>query len=662
MKEGLRDRRALPPIDVVVQDIRHAYRQLRSAKGFTVSAALTLATGIGASTAVFAVLNAVVLRPLPYAEPDRLMAFRSMDGRGAPHPTSLSYPTFFDFRAQNRVFEHLVSYRDSRFTLTDSQPAIQVDGEIASWDLFRLLGIQLELGRGFLPEEENAGTHVTVLSHALWRNRFDGDPAILERKVRINGRPFTVVGVAPAGFRFPVDNPNIVLWAPLSEDATMSEFTPLTNQRGARVLDVLGRLKPGVTPDQARGQMDVIAGSLALQYPDENKNIATTLVRPELERLAGSSRKPLWILLGAVALVLLIACANVANLLLARSIERRREFAQRTALGASRYAVVRQVLIESLTLGSLGTVAGVLLALTALKSVLSLAGDSIPRVSQAGIDGRVLAFSIVVAGLTSVLFSLPPMLQIVSTDPSGALKDSAPNIARGHHWFRSALVIGQITLGLMLLVEAEVLITSFVHLAGRDPGFRADHLLTFGIGVPDSGYTIARQIAFSDALVDRLRALPGVQEAATGMPLPLEGYQMSVSFDLEERPAPAPDRPHSDMAIVTPGYFRTLGIPLVKGRDFTERDDANAPPVLIVNEAFARKYFPGEQVIGKHVEPRGDQRKRRNADARNRGGCRKRQAGGADPGIRPDLLFPLQAAFLGHRHNCAAHRGTAARC
>ncbi len=567
MKEHLRDRRALPPFDVLVQDARHAFRQLRNAKWFTVSAALTLALGVGASTAVFAVLDTVVLRPLPYAEPERLMAFRSIDRRGTPHPTNVSYPTFFDFRARNAVFAHLVSYRDERFTLTDSLPAVRVGGEIVSFDLFPLLGVQPVLGRGFLPEEEKAGIHVVVLSHALWKSRFGGDRGILGRRVRINGMPFTVVGVAPAGFRFPLDNPDVQLWAPLSEDATVSEFTPLTEQRGARVLDVIGRLKPGVTADQARAQMDLM--------------------------------------LGAVALVLLIACANVANLLLARSIERAREFALRVALGASRPAVVRQVLFEGLTLGLFGTAGGVLLALAALKGVLPLAGDDIPipRILQAGIDGRVLAFSIVMAVLTSVLFSLAPALQIVRVDPSGALKEGAPNIARGHHRFRSALVIGQITLGLVLLVGAELLIASFLYLMQRDPGFRRGHLLTFDIGLSETQYNVAGQIAFSDRLIERLKAIPGVRTAATGRPLPLQGHQMSVAFDIEERPAPAPERPYSDMAIVTPGYFDTMGISLLKGRDFSERDDDKAPPVLVVNEAFAHKYFPGEEVIGKRIKP-----------------------------------------------------------
>ncbi len=602
VKQDQRDRRALR-FDVLVQDARHAFRQLGKAKGFTASAALTLALGIGASTAVFAVLNAVVLRPLPYAEPDRLMAFRAMDRRGTPHPTSLSYPNFFDFRVQNRVFQHLVCYREAAFTLNDSLPAIQVPGQIVSWDLFRLLGVQPELGRGFLQEDEKPGSHVAVISDALWKSRFGGDPGILGRRVRINGRPFAIAGVAPAGFRFPVDSPAADVWATISEDATATGFNPLTEQRGARVLRAIGLLKPGVSADQARAQMDVVAGALARQYPDANKNVATTWVQPELERLAGSSRKPLLILLGAVTLVLLIGCANVASLLLARSTERAREFALRMALGASRPALVRQMLIESLSLGSLGTAGGLLFAVGALKAVLPLAGDSIPRIAGAGIDVRVLVFSALLTMLTSTLFSVAPAFQAAGADPAGSLKQGARSIARGHGKFRSALVVGQVTLGLVLLVGAELLMASFLHLVQRDPGFRADHLLTFDISVPESEYNTARQIAFSDRLLEKLRAIPGVQAAATGVPLPLAGDQMSVSFDIEERPAAAPDRPSSNMAFVTPGYFGAMGIPLLKGRDFSQRDDAAAPLVLVVNEAFARKYFPGRDVIGKRIRP-----------------------------------------------------------
>jgi predicted permease len=349
--------------------------------------------------------------------------------------------------------------------------------------------------------------------------------------------------------------------------------------------------------------MDVVAGALARQYPDSNSSLATTRIQPELERLTGRSENVMLILLGAVALVLLIACANVASLLLARATERASEFALRMALGASRAALVRQLLIESLALGLLGTMGGVLLAMGALKAILPLAGDNIPRMAETSVDARVLAFSAVLAVLTSVLFSLAPALQAAAADPAGGLKESARSIAPGHDRFRSALVVAQIALGLVLLVGAALLMASFLHLMQRDPGFRTDHLLTFDIGVSETQYAVAEQISFNDRLLERLTAIPGVQVAATGRPLPLQGHEMRLAFDIEGRPAAVSDRPRSDAGIVTPGYFKALRIPLLQGRDFTARDDAGAPPVLVVNQAFARKYFPGQDAIGQRIQP-----------------------------------------------------------
>ena len=399
--QDLRQRRALPLVDVLLQDIRHACRRLRRSKRFTTCAALILALGIGATTAVFAVLDTVVLKPLPYAEPDRLVAFRSLDRRGSG-PAQLSYPNFLDFRRENRVFEHLVSYRDAQFTLADSLPAVSVTGEIVSWDLFPLLGIQPAIGRGFRHDEEQPGTHVAVLGHTLWMNRFGGNRDILGKAIPVNGVPFTVIGVAPEGFQFPLDVPAVQLWVTLADEATAA------NQRGARMLSVVGRLKPGISVEQARRQLDLVAGSLARQYPESNRNFATTWLQLESARIAGLAEAPILVLLGAVMLVLLIACANVASLLLARSIERAREFALQVALGASRLALVRQLLIESVTLGLLGTLAGVLLSMGILQGILPLAGDRLPRLAETGVDGRVLAFSALLAVLTSVMLAWFP--------------------------------------------------------------------------------------------------------------------------------------------------------------------------------------------------------------------------------------------------------------
>lgn len=597
VRQDLREQRALPVVEVLARDVGLALRQMRRSWGFTASAALTLALGIGATTAVVAVLQAVVLQPLPYAEPDRLVALRSLDRRSPAQPTQLSYPTFFDFREQNRVFEHLVSYRDAPFTLTDSHPPLQVAGEVVSWDLFPLLGVAPDRGRGFRREEERPGTNVVVLSHSLWMSRFGGDVDMVGRAIPLNGVLFTVVGVAPRGFQFPVDVPGVQLWVTISRDAGAHL------ERGGRMIDAIGRLKPGVSVDQARAEMDGVAAALARRYPDSNGNVATTWMVPELKRIAGGGEAPILLLLGAVTLVLLIACANVAGLLLARSSDRAREFALRTALGASRGALVRQLLVESLGLGALGSAAGILVAIGALKVILPLAGDRVPRLGEASVDGGILAFSAGLALLTSVLFGLAPALQAARVDPVARLKEGAPGIAPGRDRFRGALVVGQIALGLVLFAGAEVLTTAFVSLMQKDPGFRTDHLLAFDVGASESYDTDAGRIGFRDLVVEAMRAVPGVQVAATGTPLPLQGHEMRAAFDIELRPAPASLRPRSDFAIVSPQFFKAMGIPLLSGRDFTEGDDAGGAAVLMVNEAFARRFFPGEEVIGKRVRP-----------------------------------------------------------
>jgi putative ABC transport system permease protein len=588
----------------MLQDVKYGLRVLGKNPGFTAVAVLTLALGIGANTAIFSVVNTVLLKPLPYAEPDRLMRVESMDTRGAPVPNSLSYPDFFDFRARNHVFEHLVTSRDTNLTLTGVGTPVQVDGEMATWDLFPALGIQPKLGRGFLQSEEAAGTHVVVLSHTLWQGQFGGDRDIVGRTITLDRKPYTVVGVAPAGFAFPVNEPKIQLWTTIAEDREAPPGDqPMTEQRGAHMLTALGRLKRGVNLEPARADLDVIAQALAKQYPDTNTNFSRSSVRPELETLVGESRTPLLILLGAVGLVLLIACANIANLLLARTANREQEMAVRAAMGASRGRVVRQLLTESLLLAILGGAAGMLLAEYALGAVLPLGGQSIPRLAQAGIDGRVLGFSLLLTFLTTVFFGLTPALHASKVNLTSALKERSSVSTYKHDRLRGALVIAQVTLGLVLVTGAGLLMASFLRLERSDLGLKLDHLLTFSFSLPESQYNRDQQMTFYDQSLERMRALPGVTSAAGIWPLPLGGDNATVSFNIEERPAAMPKRPHARLAFATPGYFRTAGIPLLKGRYFNEHDDAKAPRVLIVNKAFADKFFPGEDVIGKRITP-----------------------------------------------------------
>ena len=588
----------------LLQDLKYGLRMLVKNPGFTAVAVLTLALGIGANTAVFSVANAVLLKPLPYTDPDRLMTVESMDTRHGLAPDPLSYPDFFDFRARNHVFEHLVTSRDTNMILTGAGEPVQLDAEMVTWDLFSALGVRPELGRGFVQGEEAAGTHVAVLSHSLWQRLFGGDPHIVGRTVTLDRQPYTVVGVAPIGFAFPVNQPDIQLWTTIAADREAPPGDqPITEQRGAHLLRALGRLKPGVSIEQARADLDVIAQALAKQYPDTNTNTRRTSVRPALETLVGKSRTPLLILLGAVGLVLLIACANIANLLLARTASREHEMAVRAAIGASRGRVIRQLLTESLLLAMLGGAAGIVMADYALHLLLPLGGESIPRLAQAGVDGRVLAFSLLLAFITSVLFGMAPAVQASKIDLTGSLKEQSRGSTNRHDRLRGVLVVAQVTLGLVLVTGAGLLVASFLHLEQSDLGLKPDHLLTYWFSLPETEYKTAQQMAFYDQLLEHMHALPGVQSAAGVWPLPLGGDNATVSFNIEERPAPPPRRPSARMAFATPTYFSTAGIPLLKGRPFTTHDDEKAPPVLIVNKAFADKFFPGEDVIGKRITP-----------------------------------------------------------
>jgi putative ABC transport system permease protein len=590
-------------VEDFLTDVRFALRQLRKSPSFTAACILTLALGIGANTVVFSVVNAVVLRPLPFAQPERVALVASIHDRDPKQLSDVSYPTFFDFRKDNKVFDHLVSYRSTDATLTGASQPIHVQAQIVSWDVFALAGIQPMLGRGFLPQEEESGQRAVVLSSEIWREEFGGDPALVGRSVTIDSQPHTVVGIAPPGFAFPPGDRSSRLWLTLGRDADSSTITPVTKQRGARMLTLLGRLKPGVTLAQAQAQLDVVAAALARAYPDSNKNISRTRVLPAGEALAGEAKAPLLMLLGAVGLVLLIACANIANLLLARTSERYREFALRAAIGAGQGRIVRQLVTESLTLSFIGCGLGILAAMWTAQFLLPLIGDAIPRIQETSIDARVLGFSAALAILTSVLFGLAPAVRMAKADFQEGLRESGRSVTDSADGLRGALCVGQIALGLVLLSAACLLIASFVHLLHRDLGFQPERVLSFNVDLPGKAYPKPRQLSFHAEMLDRLAALPGVQAAALAMPLPLTGSQMRIAFNILDRPTAPSERPSSDMAIVTPDYFKAIGAPLLRGRFFTERDDDKSSNVLIVNKAFAERFFPGEDAVGKWIEP-----------------------------------------------------------
>jgi len=590
-------------VEQLFGDVRYTLRQLRRAPAFTAASVLTLALGIGANTAVFSIVNAVVLRPLPYPDSDRLVSVQSLSTEGgAIHPDNLSYPQFFDFRARNRVFEHMVCWRDNSAGLSGGGPAINVPGEIVSWELFETLHVPPMLGRGFVKDDEAAGQRVVVLGHRLWTERFGADPSIVGRSIELNRQSFMVVGVAPAGFAFPPDNPEAQIWTTLSVDASSATRKPMTEQPGARIVNALARLKPGVPLSQAKAEMNALSAAQARADAEDYGSSPSALVEPEIDTVVGDSRRPILILLGAVGLVLLVACANVANLLLARTAERQREFAVRASIGAGRARIVRQLLAEGFTLALFGSAAGVLLAAGCVKAVVKLAATSIPRIEQAGVDEWVLLFSVALAFVTNILFSLAPAARLSRMELISPLKESSRGNAAAGDRFRSALVVVQIALGLVLLSGAGLLASSFLQLLRRDIGFRPDGLLTFSIGLPQAITRGTAHIGFESRVMDRIRALPGVRSTAVAIPIPLAGSQVTIGFEIEQGSGKT-RHAVSDVALVTPDYFNTVGIPVLEGRALAETDDASSPPVLVVNRAFADKFFPGERAIGKRIEP-----------------------------------------------------------
>ncbi|MFZ0861383.1 MAG: ABC transporter permease, partial [Candidatus Sulfotelmatobacter sp.] len=519
-----------------------------------------------------------------------------------PQPDNISYPDFFDWRSQNRTLEHLVSYHDNLFTLTGLERPIQVDAEIVSWDLLPALGIRPELGRGFAPDEEKAGTRVILISHALWVSQFGADLAIVGRGVRLSGNLYTVIGVMPPSFRFPVNKPRNSVWTTLAVDDDPSDPEPNISNRGAHFLNAFGRLKPGATVAQADQDLRAIAANLAKQYPKTNTRHDLARAESEVSALIGDTRTVLLVVLGAVALVLLIACGNIANLLLARMRERQREIAVRSALGAGRKRIVRQLLAESLMLSAVGGLAGCGLALVCTTAVLSLIGDSVPRAADAGVDLRVLSFAVFVSFAAGLIFGVVPAFAASKTDLISTLKEGGRSELIGRDWLRASLIVGQVAVGLVLAAGAGLLITSFAHLVHTNEGFNPDHLTTLFFETPDARYKETRA-QFYREYFDRLRALPGVQSAGGVMVVPMTNDSVTISFEDPEHPAPEGQRPSADLTLTSTEYFRTMQIPLLEGRDFSERDDTKSLQVMIVNRAFAQKFFAGEEVLGKKLRP-----------------------------------------------------------
>ena len=590
-------------MNTLLQDIRFGLRMLLKSPSISIVATIALALGIGANTAIFSVVNAVLLRPLPFPDPDSLVAvFETVPQRGMLRG-SHSYPNFFDVRSQNTTFERVASYHGSNFIMTGRGEPARLQGEVVTADLFPLLGVAPALGRTFHADEDKpSDARVVVISYALFRERFGEDPSILNQVITLDGRAYTVIGVMPPAFEFPIQNEPAQLWTTIAIDAAGS--SPVTNQRGAHFLRVIGRLKPGVSSEQAQAELTAIGSRLEQQYPDENTNRSLRL-ESALSALVGEIRPMLLILLGAVACVLLIACANVANLLLARATSRHKEMAIRTALGASRVRVIRQLLTESVLLSLFGGAVGLLLAVWWSDLLIALGKDDIPRAVQVGIDLRVLGFTLGVSLLTGLIFGLAPAFHSSKSELVDSLKEGGRGTSEGarRNKMRSVLVVSELAIAVVLLVGAGLLLQSLWRLRSVNSGLRTENILTFNVGLPEVKYKYDRQAQFFIDLKSRLEATPGVQSASTIFPLPLSGDRFSISFEIEGRPMEPKDHPSADFFTTGVGYFRAMGIPIIKGRDFEDRDKHGSTPVVIITETFARQYFPNEDPIGKRIAP-----------------------------------------------------------
>ena len=604
VKEVTRDMWGWVGFEQFAHDVRYALRALRKSPGFAIVAIATFALGIGVNTAMFSVINAVMLRPLPFPQPAQLVDVAELDLRpGQPRvPGSASWPNFFDWRTRATSFSGVSAYHDSAFTMLVGGRSVHTPGAVVSADFFTTLGVPPTLGRGFRADEERAGSDVVILSDSLWRSEFGAARSAIGSTLSLNGRPFTIIGVMPPAFRFPIRVPAPQLWVTVADDArALPGDEPMTTQRGAHYIGVVGRLRPAVTLAASRSELDAIAAALAREHPDDNGTRGVMLT-PELDRLVGDTRRALVVLVGAVACVLLIACVNLANLLLARGAGRSREIALRLALGASRRRVVLQLLAESLVLAGAGTAAGLILASWCVRVLTTVAPTDVRGLDEVTIDSFVLAFTAAVGFLSALAFGSAPAWLGSQTSPrSAASDDGRTTAARGQGRLRAALVVAETGLGVVLLVAAGLLVRGFYLLVHTDPGYDTTHVVTAKFNLPEQRYSYLKQIAFYDDLFADLGARPGLQ--VTGVaPMPLSGSRYTLSFELAGAAVPQARRPSADFALVGPVFFRTMQIPIVAGRDFTAADSDSAPRVLAVNETFAQMFLQGHDPIGQRVK------------------------------------------------------------
>ncbi len=600
LKEECRDVRGTRVVEALWRDVQYAFRLLWKRPGFTLIATVTLALGIGASSAIFSVVNALLLRPLPYQDANRLVLLTRLDPQRQSPSTSDSIPKFNAIREQSQSFESLAAVAEDSFNLTGRDTPEQIRGARVSGDLLHVLAVQPYLGRNFLPEEDRpGGARVAMLSYNLWRRLFDADVNVVNRTIELDGQSFAVVGILPAGFRFLDEKFDV--WLPRAFEP--SYFAPDSIRLGATYLSVVGRLKPGVELDQAQSELATLSTRYRQDNPLNSDIAGDSSLMPLQQVVVGEIRKSLLVTFGIVGLVLLIACANVMNLLLVRASARRREFAVRMALGASRVQLIRQLVTESLLLFFLGGAGGVLIAYLGITLLVSLKPGAVPRLDEIGLDAGVLGFTLAVSLVTGLIFGLAPALQSSEIDLNEGLKEggrSGRGDVRGNR-IQRALVVGEIAIAVIVLVCAVLLARSFLHLRDSNAGLDYHNVLTMALTLPPTRYAESyQQTKFYDQMIERVRSLPGVTDVAITSTLPLLGPSGHFRVYIEGVPDPGSERvPRVPGRSVSSDYFRLLKIPLAAGRTFTEADGEKAAKVAVINESFGRRFWPGENPVGK---------------------------------------------------------------
>lgn len=601
-KEECRETLGTHFIDTLLQDVRYALRTLRKSPGFTIVAVLTLALGIGANTAIFSVVYAVLLKPLPYANAGQLFFVFQELSQDENSGTGWSYANFAELREQNHVFTEMAGSQNHQLTLTGRGEPSVVNTSVVTPELFSLFEEKPLAGRVFFSDDGKPGAQpVVILSENLWRSTFGADPKIIGSSINLDQRSFTVVGVMPAKFRFPVLTESEQLWIPLVQDPLFGSWM---DRRGGHWLKVTGRLKPGVSLTQAQAELGAISAGLAKEFPAENTGWLIRMI-PLQDIFVYNVKSVLLVLLGAVGLVLLIACANIANLVLTRAISRSKEIAVRTALGAGRARIIRQLLSETAVLGLLGGMVGIALAYWGVQVLGSLLPPDLPQVNAIRVDSLVLAFALVLSAIASVAFGLVPALFASQSDIQTSLREggSRSGESGNRRRARSFLAAGEIALAMVLLVAAGLLIRSFSKLMSVAPGFDVQHVVKADISLPRFQYSTPRQwTAFSDELLARIQAQPGMKESAVVVPMPIVQGNVNLKFDIVGTPpASEGESRTANYASVSPNYFRVMSIPLLAGRFFNQRDFASAPPVTLISKTLAQRYFPNQNSIGKRL-------------------------------------------------------------